>query len=49
MRTLVQLAWCAPTIGHRDNGSSNKRLDPAGTTAGANVIAPRAGRSAVMR
>jgi len=49
VRTLVQLAWCAPTVGDSDNGSSNKRLERAGTTAGANVMALRAGRSAVMR
>jgi hypothetical protein len=49
VRTLVQLAWRPPTVGDRDNGSSNKRLERAGTTAGAKDMAVRSGRSAVMR
>ena len=49
MRTLVQLAWRDPTVGDGYNGSSNKRLERAGTVPFAGVGAFRAGRSALIR
>jgi hypothetical protein len=49
VRTLVQLAWRDPTVGDGYNGSSDKRLEQAGTVPFADVGAFRAGHSALIR